>query len=90
MLQNHKKILPVKCRKNVQKVSIKVTDTGCGIEKYRSRKVFDSFYTTKGEDSTGLGLSIYKKIVDSHDGSITVNSRKNFGTQFNVFCLFNH
>jgi signal transduction histidine kinase/CheY-like chemotaxis protein len=64
---------------------IEIQDTGIGIDKDDLEKIFDKFQTTKskptdGENSTGLGLYIVKKIVTSHNGDIKIESQKNKGT----------
>ncbi|GEM_PF-2824845 len=67
------------------KVSIKVTDTGCGIPSHHLDKVFDPFFTTKPPGKgTGLGLSICYGIATMLGGSITVESTVNQGTTFTV------
>lgn len=61
-------------------VVIEVKDTGSGIPDTYLPKIFDPLFTTKS-GGTGLGLSICKKIIDEHNGSITV---KNNPTTFTV------
>jgi len=60
---------------------ITVADTGCGIEPEYLKNIFTPFFTTK-EQGTGLGLAIAKKIVDLHDGEISVESTPGKGTAF--------
>jgi len=69
-------------RKNY--VMITVSDNGPGIPPDRVSKIFQPFYTTK-ESGTGLGLSITRKIVDMHEGRITVESEPGRGTTFYIF-----
>lgn len=64
---------------------IEIKDTGIGIDRDDLEKIFDKFQTAKskptdGEKSTGLGLYIVKKIVNSHNGDIQIESQKNKGT----------
>jgi signal transduction histidine kinase len=70
-------------------LSIKVEDTGIGIDKEHLSCVFDEFYRVCGPDTryitgTGLGLSIVKRIVESHFGLIEVDSTAGKGTTFTV------
>jgi two-component system sensor histidine kinase HydH len=66
-----------------RKVIIKVSDTGCGIEKDKLKFIFDPFFTTK-PFGTGLGLSIVKNIFDHLGASIEVKSQPGSGTEFTV------
>ena len=63
-------------------IEIKVTDTGCGIPKENLNKIFDPFFSTKGQKGTGLGLSVIWGIVDNHNGTIDVESEIGRGTTF--------
>ena len=47
-------------------------------------RIFDTFYTTKGEAGTGLGLPIAMRIVKAHGGNIKVNSAPGLGAEFIV------
>ena len=62
---------------------VRVSDTGPGIPGENLDKLFYPFFTTKKHGS-GVGLSIAKKIVDSHRGLIDVASRRGEGTTFTV------
>ena len=60
-----------------------VQDNGMGIEEKYHDKIFKIFHAVnKSKDSTGIGLSIVKKIVDLHDGKIWLESKPNMGTTF--------
>ncbi len=63
---------------------ISVSDTGNGIRPDEKEKIFEPFFTTK-EGGTGLGLAIVHRIVENHDGFISVNSQRNRGTTFEIF-----
>lgn len=52
-----------------------ISDNGTGIDTKYLANIFDPFFTTK-DASKGLGLSISKKIIENHDGFITVESHK--------------
>jgi signal transduction histidine kinase len=66
-------------------VAVEVADNGCGIAPEALPKIFDPFFTTKpvGE-GTGLGLAISYRIVQSHGGRLTVESKPGAGTRFTV------
>jgi signal transduction histidine kinase len=64
-----------------------VRDTGCGIAAANLGKVFDRFFTTEPKDKpkdygSGLGLAIAKSIVESHQGTIRVESLAGQGAAF--------
>ncbi len=63
---------------------IKITDTGCGISKESISKIFEPFYTTKGQKGTGLGLAVIWGIIDNHNGTIAVESELGRGTTFAI------
>lgn len=58
---------------------VKVMDTGTGVSEEDKIHLFEPFFTTKG-GGTGLGLSICKRIIEKHNGEITIDSVHNQGT----------
>ncbi|NIA17556.1 MAG: sensor histidine kinase [Planctomycetes bacterium] len=62
---------------------ITISDTGRGIEPQDSDRIFDAYYSTKPAGS-GLGLSIAKKVIDAHNGTIRVDSEPGKGTAFTI------
>ena len=64
-------------------VAIAVSDEGKGIAPEHLPNIFRPFFTTKGH-GTGLGLSLARRIVESHGGTITVDSTVGQGTRFTV------
>ena len=66
-----------------ENVIIEVTDTGTGIKEEHIDKIFDSFFTTKGEvKGVGLGLSVCYGFIKDHGGDIVVKSDVGTGTTF--------
>jgi two-component system cell cycle sensor histidine kinase/response regulator CckA len=67
-------------------IMIEVADTGTGIPPELLARIWDPFFTTKGEDKgTGLGLVTVRGIAASHGGFVTVDSATGRGTTFRVF-----
>ena len=65
-------------------ITFKVKDNGCGMDaKVRSR-LFQSFFSTKGDQGTGIGLMMTRQIIEKHGGTIDVRSQKGQGTEFVV------
>lgn len=70
-------------------IEIRVSDTGIGIAPEELPKIFEKFYRvrdakTRNVVGTGLGLAIVKGIIESHRGSIQVESRHGMGTTFRI------
>jgi len=65
-------------------LNIGVSDNGCGIEPDRINNVFQLFFTTKGTKGSGLGLPMVQRFVESLGGTITVESKVDEGTAFNL------
>jgi two-component system NtrC family sensor kinase len=71
-------------------VSLLVSDTGSGMSPVVKQKIFEPFFTTKPVgQGTGLGLSVVKGIIDSHQGKIIVNSSPGKGTKFEILLPIN-
>ncbi|MDH7578128.1 MAG: ATP-binding protein, partial [Bacillota bacterium] len=68
------------------RVFIKISDTGKGIPRENLTQIFDPFFTSKGGGKgTGLGLSVSLGIVQSHNGTISVESEAGKGSTFAVY-----
>jgi len=71
-------------------VIIRITDNGIGISKEDLPYIFDDFYTSsdknKEERGSGVGLALTKRIVEAHNGSISVESELGQGSTFEL-CL---
>ena len=65
-------------------IEVKIADTGQGIAKEELSRIFEPFYTTKGQSGTGLGLAVTWGIINNHNGTIDVESEPGKGTTFIV------
>ena len=65
-------------------VEIRIADTGCGISREDLPKIFEPFFSTKGQKGTGLGLAVIWGIIDNHNGTINVESEEGKGTTFTI------
>jgi signal transduction histidine kinase len=73
----------VSLRRDHEDALITVADEGKGIVPENLSNIFRPFFTTKGH-GTGLGLSLARRIVETHGGTIRVRSEVGKGTQFEV------
>ena len=65
-------------------VVLKIKDTGFGMSEETIEKVFEPFFSTKGEKGTGLGLATVYGIIKQHNGHIFVESELERGSTFRV------
>jgi PAS domain S-box-containing protein len=66
-------------------VVLRVADTGKGIQPAHMKRLFEPFFTTKPPgEGTGLGLSLARRIIVQHGGSIDVSSEPGLGSTFTV------
>lgn len=63
---------------------IQVADNGCGVPSEQLDHIWEPFYTTKGDEGTGLGLDICRRIIEGHDGKISCESQVHVGTTFTI------
>ncbi len=68
-------------------VVVRVRDTGCGIPQENLKVIFEPFFSTKGDQGTGIGLWVIKGIVDKLGGKVEVETSTDgeTGTTFSVF-----
>ncbi|MGB0854528.1 MAG: PAS domain S-box protein [Pikeienuella sp.] len=64
---------------------IRVRDTGSGMAPEQIEKVFQAYYSTKGDGGTGLGLSVVSTIVKGLGGAISISSAPGAGTEFAIY-----
>jgi len=79
----------VRLFKNTDSVITEVEDEGIGIAVDTQAKIFEEFYRVERSESgniagTGLGLTVVKEIVESHQGKILVHSEIGKGSKFSV------
>jgi signal transduction histidine kinase len=72
-----------------QEILVEVADNGIGIPQEHLPRIFDEFYRVDGRRNApikgaGLGLAVVKKLVETHGGSIVVESRFGEGTLFRI------
>jgi two-component system NtrC family sensor kinase len=67
-----------------QHIKIDIADSGCGIPNESLTKIFEPFYSTKGQKGTGLGLAMVWGVVEKHNGQISVASEVGKGTTFTL------
>jgi len=77
--------MAAKCSTEGRNMEVKISDTGCGIQKKHLKSIFEPFFTTKEEGKgVGLGLSVVYGIVTRHRGTIEVASEPEEGTTFTI------
>jgi signal transduction histidine kinase len=75
---------------NNNNLLLKISDNGTGIPKDELPYIFDRFYRTdksrnRQSGGSGLGLSIVKYLIESHNGTIKINSELSKGTEVLIF-----
>jgi len=62
-----------------------ISDTGCGMSPEVQARIFEPFFTTRAEGKgTGIGLALCYKLIEEHQGTISVDSRVGEGTRFTL------
>jgi PAS domain S-box-containing protein len=65
-------------------IRLEISDNGVGMDEDVIKRLFTSFFSTKGHRGTGLGLMVTRKLIEEHNGSFDVNSRPGKGTTITV------
>jgi len=73
--------IKITLKKNFGKISFAVEDTGEGISIKELPYIFDKFHTTETGRIGGLGLYATKRIIEMHQGTVFVSSRRGYGTR---------
>jgi signal transduction histidine kinase/CheY-like chemotaxis protein len=76
--------LTLTSRQENNSVVISIDDTGVGIASKVRKRIFEPFYTTKGPQGVGLGLSIAYSVAKKHGGDIVVSSEVGKGSTFTI------
>ena len=76
--------IKVGTRRDERHACLWVEDSGVGMSKEVLAKIFEPFYSTKGDNGTGLGLSASHGIIENHGGSINVKSEPGKGARFEI------
>jgi signal transduction histidine kinase len=75
------KELLIHARGDESQVTVRVEDSGVGLEAEEAEKVFNPFFTTKPH-GIGMGLSISRSIIESHEGRLWASARPSGGAVF--------
>lgn len=83
-------LMQIKLRNGLNALEVEIADSGIGIQEENLEFIFERFYKVdksrnRSLSGSGLGLSIVKKIIDMHRGTINVSSKFEEGTAFTVF-----
>lgn len=76
--------IEIRTRNNESNVELSVIDTGSGMSAETKNRLFDPFFTTRGAQGTGLGMSVVDAIVIRHCGKVFVDSQEGRGTSVTI------
>jgi C4-dicarboxylate-specific signal transduction histidine kinase len=77
------KVIRITSSGQPDRIVVTISDTGPGVPLHLGNRVFDPFCTTK-KGNTGIGLSLCKRIVVDHGGSLSVNNNERGGAEFKI------
>lgn len=80
-------VLDIQIRETVDQVIVSIQDHGKGMSEEKQAKIFEKFYQgdpSRSVNGNGIGLTIVKRIVDLHGGTIEVDSHPGLGSRFTV------
>lgn len=73
----------IKAKKKGTNLNIEVSDTGVGMPKENLDNVFELYFSTK-KKGVGLGLYLTKRIVERHNGNVSIKSQEGKGTTLSI------
>ena len=71
-------------RPNGSQMLFEVSDDGIGMDQQTQEKLFSLFFSSKGQKGTGLGLFIAQRVIQQHQGTVSVLSNPGEGTTVSV------
>ncbi len=81
----------IRIKRQNDNIMVQFEDTGCGIKQENLVKIFEPFFTTKPVgQGTGLGMSIAYRVIQAHNGTISVESEVNKGTKITIILPIDH
>lgn len=84
--KNNQGLITITTWQKAEFIVIAIKDNGTGMSEGVRAKVFEPFYTTKDiNQGTGLGLSIVQSIINSHNGSIRMETELGIGSEFVIY-----
>ena len=72
-------------KSNPESVQVSIIDNGIGMDENTQKRIFEKFYqadASRAGIGNGLGLTLAKRIIDLHHGSVSVSSKQGKGTAF--------
>lgn len=77
-------VIDINMEKIDNKMKVTIKDTGIGMDSQTIENCFDPMFSTKTAKAMGMGLTVAQQVIEAHDGTIDINSRKNEGTTVTV------
>jgi len=82
--QDHPQEITIRTWVENEDVCLSVADNGPGVPQQHRDKIFDTFFTTKGNKGTGLGLAVVRNVMRHQKGGVTLDDSQSGGAQFTL------
>ena len=82
--------IEVRIRREQDRLSVVITDDGCGMDNEQVKRVQDPFFTTRTTRKVGLGVPFFKQAAESTGGSFEITSKKGTGTVVKADFVLSH